>query len=272
MTMNQGLVIFQQYSTSGIQILILEVYRRCLVELFFLMVRLSLVNLLAGKSSDIQSKLPKPKDFSRALYMMDSGQNDIHYGLEYMIEEEVKKSIPNIISQFTVAVVQLYEKGARAFWIHNTGPIGCLPYFLVKYPPSPDNADQNGCVKSYNEVAQEFNKQLKDSVSRLRDQHPDAVLICVDLYSAKYSLISNAKDYGIPSDVTVGDAYVDCGKKTMVNGTEIFGSLCRNPPKYISWDGIHYTQGANKLLVKHIANGSFSEPRVSITKAYTKSS
>lgn len=37
--------------------------------------------------------------------MMDSGQNDIHYGLEYMIEEEVKKSIPNIISQFTVAVV-----------------------------------------------------------------------------------------------------------------------------------------------------------------------
>ncbi|KAM3202834.1 hypothetical protein P3L10_030459 [Capsicum annuum] len=149
-----------------------------------------------GKSSDIQSKLPKPKDFSRALYMMDSGQNDIHYGLEYMIEEEVKKSIPNIISQFTVAVVQLYEKGARAFWIHNTGPIGCLPYFLVEYPPSPDNADQNGCVKSYNEVAQEFNKQLKDSVSRLRDQHPDAVLICVDLYSAKYSLISNAKDYG----------------------------------------------------------------------------
>ncbi|KAF3631347.1 GDSL esterase/lipase [Capsicum annuum] len=127
--------------------------------------------------------------------MMDSGQNDIHYGLEYMIEEEVKKSIPNIISQFTVVVVQLYEKGARAFWIHNTGPIGCLPYFLVEYPPSPDNADQNGCVKSYNEVAQEFNKQLKDSVSRLRDQHPDAVLICVDLYSAKYSLISNAKDY-----------------------------------------------------------------------------
>lgn len=226
-----------------------------------------------AKSSDIKSKLPKPEDFSRALYMMDSGQNDIHYGLKFMTEEEVKKSIPKITSQFKVAVEELHEKGARAFWIHNTGPIGCLPYFLVKYPPNPDNTDQNGCVKSYNEVAQEFNKQLKDSVSKLSDQYPDAVLIYVDVYSAKYSLISNAKDYGFvdPLRCCCGSgAYVDCGKKRMVNGTETFGAVCKNPSEYISWDGIHYTEAANKLLVNHIVNGSFSEPRVSITEACTK--
>ncbi|KAJ8548353.1 hypothetical protein K7X08_030822 [Anisodus acutangulus] len=227
-----------------------------------------------AKSSDIKSKLPKSEDFARALYMTDSGQNDLHYGLALTTEEEVKKSIPNIIAQFTVAVEQLYEKGARAFWIHNTGPIGCLPYFVVKYPPSPDNADQNGCLKSYNEVAQEFDNQLKDSVSKLRDQHPDAVLIYVDLYSAKYSLISNAKDYGFldPLGCCCGSGVVDCGKKTTVNGTETFGSVCKNPSEYISWDGIHYTEAANKWLAEHIVNGSFSEPRVSITEACTKPS
>lgn len=92
---------------------------------------------------------------------------------------------------------KLYKKGARKFWIHNTGPIGCLPTMVFNYPPKPDNADQNGCIKPFNEVAREFNKQLKDRVSQLRTQLKDAVLIYVDIYSAKYTLISDAKKHGM---------------------------------------------------------------------------
>ena len=83
------------------------------------------------------------------------------------------------------------------FWIHNTGPIGCLPFFVINYPPQPGNADQTGCIKSHNEVAQEFNKQLKDRVSQLRTQFHEAVLIYVDIYSAKYTLISEANKHGM---------------------------------------------------------------------------
>lgn len=90
----------------------------------------------------------------------------------------------------------LYQLGARIFWIHNTGPIGCLPYSVIYYPPKPANKDQNGCVKSHNEIAQEFNRQLKDKVSQLRKQLPDAVLTYTDIYTAKYSLISEAKKQG----------------------------------------------------------------------------
>lgn len=68
---------------------------------------------------------------------------------------------------------------------------------VIKYPPKPGNADQNGCIWPFNEVAQEFNKQLKDRVSRLRAQLHDAALIYVDIYSAKYTLITEAKKHGM---------------------------------------------------------------------------
>lgn len=91
---------------------------------------------------------------------------------------------------------QVYEEGGRFFWIHNTGPIGCLPYNVIYYQSKPGNLDKNGCVRPQNAVAQEFNRQLKDTVLKLRRDHPLAVFTYVNVYSAKYALISSAKDLG----------------------------------------------------------------------------
>ena len=90
----------------------------------------------------------------------------------------------------------MYQEGARSFWIHNTGPLGCLPFFLVNFPVQPNNTDKIGCVKSHNEVAQEFNKQLKDLVYTLRGHFPDAAFTHVDIYSAKYALFKDAAKIG----------------------------------------------------------------------------
>ena len=93
-------------------------------------------------------------------------------------------------------IQQLYKAGARNFWVHNTGPIGCLPYSVIYYLPKPRNLDGKGCVEPQNKVAQEFNEQLRRKVLQLRAQLPAAALTYVDMYSAKYSLISNAKKLG----------------------------------------------------------------------------
>lgn len=91
----------------------------------------------------------------------------------------------------------LYEQGARSFWIHNTGPIGCLPVSLFYITdPKPGFLDQYGCIKGQNDKAIEFNKQLKDAVAKLRTQLPEAALTYVDLHSAKYGLISQTKSLG----------------------------------------------------------------------------
>ena len=93
---------------------------------------------------------------------------------------------------------RIYQQGGRAFWIHNTGPIGCLPVnFFYNHNPAPGYLDQHGCVKGQNDMAVEFNKQLKDRVIKLRAELPEAAITYVDLYAAKYGLISNAKNEGI---------------------------------------------------------------------------
>ncbi|KAL5552782.1 hypothetical protein UlMin_040183 [Ulmus minor] len=217
---------------------------------------------LFNEGSHTATNLPRPEDFSKALYTLDIGQNDLHYVLKFMTEEQLKASISNIISVFVQAMKDLYQLGARAFWIHNTGPVGCLPYSVVYFP---QKIDQNGCVKAYNEVAMEFNKQLSDSISELRIQLSNAVLTYVDIYSAKYSLISEAKKHGFV------DPFGYCyGEKTRGNASESSGAACSDPSVYISWDGVHYTHAANKWVASQILDGSLSDPPIPITQACLK--
>ncbi|KAK3223468.1 hypothetical protein Dsin_010493 [Dipteronia sinensis] len=55
--------------------------------------------------------------------------------LHRLTEEQLKVSVSGIIYRLVQAVETLYQHGARAFWIHNTGPIRCLPYSIIYYPP-----------------------------------------------------------------------------------------------------------------------------------------
>ena len=45
-------------------------------------------------------------------------------------------------------------------------------------------------------MSMEFNKQLKDRMIKLRAELPTAAITYVDVYAAKYGLISNAKNEG----------------------------------------------------------------------------
>lgn len=57
-----------------------------------------------GKSYYAKSSLPRPGDFSKALYTMDIGQNDLHATLSSMTEKQALAFIPNVLNKFAVAV------------------------------------------------------------------------------------------------------------------------------------------------------------------------
>ncbi|KAL4586977.1 hypothetical protein LXL04_011625 [Taraxacum kok-saghyz] len=214
--------------------------------------------------------LPKPEAFSRGLYTFDIGQNDLTGGLLLNLTiEQVKASIPDILDQFKTAVKSVHGRGGRYFWIHNTGPIGCLPYVI--------NPDKIGCTNPFNELAQFYNQKLKDLVDQLREELHGAVITYVDIYKARYTLISQASKYGFEHPLRAccghGGKYnyntqVGCGGKVRENGKEILvGKSCKDPSVMIIWDGIHYTEAANKWTFDYIVEGSFSDPSIPLRMA-----
>ena len=202
----------------------------------------------------------------------------------------------------------MYSRGGRYFWIHNTGPLGCLPYALLHRPDLATPADGTGCSVTYNKVAQLFNQRLKETVASLRKTHPDAAFTYVDVYTAKYKLISQAKKLGKALTLVLSvmqalnistrggahvcivcdagfddplltccghgggrynlDLSIGCGGKKQVNGTSVVvGKSCEDPSKRVSWDGVHFTEAANKFVFDQIVAGAFSDPPVALRQA-----
>lgn len=74
--------------------------------------------------------------------------------------------------------------------------MGCLPYVMDRFLVPASQIDKHGCSIPYNDVSQYFNVRLKETVLQLRKDLPLAAITYVDVYSLKYSLISNAKNLG----------------------------------------------------------------------------
>ncbi|XP_050251234.1 esterase-like isoform X17 [Quercus robur] len=219
--------------------------------------------------------MPKGDYFSKALYTFDIGQNDLGEGFfGNMTIEEVNASIPDIVNKFSINVKNIYNLGARSFWIHNTGPIGCLPYIFANFPSA--QRDNYGCAKSYNDVAQYFNHNLKEAIVQLRKDLPLAAITYVDVYSVKYSLFTKPKEYGFELPLVACCGYggmynysssVGCGGTITVNGSQIFVGSCDRPSVRVNWDGIHYTEAANKFVFDQISTGAFSDPPIPLKMA-----
>ncbi|KAM6549721.1 hypothetical protein CsatB_021397 [Cannabis sativa] len=238
--------------------------------------RTTMLYTQAKRNSDIRKNFPRPKDFSKSLFIVDIGQNDLAAGFRNMMmtKEKLVAEIPDMMNLFSLGIQFLYQQGARTFWIHNTGPIGCLPSTLFDVRnPVPGFLDGNGCIKSQNDMAKEFNRQLKRKVSELKAQLPFAALTYVDMYAAKYSLISNAKKLGFYENLNICcGSFKDgvrkyCGNNILKNGTQYFVDPCKDPSLHISWDGIHYTEAANRWITNQIIKGSFSDPKFPISQA-----
>ncbi|KAK9053024.1 hypothetical protein SSX86_029654 [Deinandra increscens subsp. villosa] len=225
--------------------------------------------------------VPKVEDFSRGLYTFDIGQNDLTAGLFLNLTvDQVRASVPDIVGQFKTVIKDIYDQGGRSFWIHNTGPFGCLPYVMARQLITAGQVDKYGCVGPFNELAQFFNHRLKETVDQLREDLPKAAITYVDIYSVKYALITQATRYGFvhPLRACCGhggkynfNLHIGCGGKVKINGKDILvAKACEDPAVMINWDGIHYTQAANKWIFDQIVNGSFSDPPIPIGLACHK--
>ncbi|CAN0890177.1 GDSL esterase/lipase At1g54790 [Linum grandiflorum] len=227
------------------------------------------LDLLATGQEDLRKYLPEEDSFHDGLYTFDVGQNDLYVAFFSKTEDQVIASIPGILSEFETGIQKLYNLGARNFWIHNTGPLGCLARVISAASNTSDDMDQFGCLASRNRASKSFNSQLNQLCAKLRGQYPDAKLTYVDVYSVKLDLIANHSRYGFkePLAACCGyggpplnfDSRVDCGVTKIINGTTVKAIPCSDTSEYVNWDGIHYTEAANRFVAGQLMSGNFTD-------------
>ncbi|KAL9246520.1 hypothetical protein vseg_020044 [Gypsophila vaccaria] len=239
--------------------------------------------LVRSRGGVFEGLLPKDEYFANALYTFDIGQNDLTAGFKLnMTTHQVMAVVPDVVAQFTKVVRGVYEQGGRSFWVHNTGPVGCLPYILDVYPLTAAQVNKYGCASPYNEVAEYYNSKLKEAVNELRKDLPLAAITYVDVYSLKYTLITHAKEFGFVEPLVAccghGGKYnynnaMRCGSTQRVHGKDILiAKSCKNPSIKVLWDGIHYTEAANKWIVSQVLkNDAHSDPPISLKRACHRS-
>ncbi|CAL4976498.1 unnamed protein product [Urochloa decumbens] len=204
--------------------------------------------------------------FRRAIYTIDIGQNDLSAYMHLPFEQVVAK-IPAIVAQIKYTIETLYSHGARKFWIHGTGALGCLPQKLA-IPRDDDAAglDSHGCLKTYNAAARRFNAQLAAAMGQLRQRMVDAALVFVDMYAIKYDLVANHTAHGIARPLMACCGYG--GPPYNYNHFKACMSaemqLCDVGARFISWDGVHFTEAGNAIVAAKVLTGDYSTPRVTI--------
>ncbi|KAG8391906.1 hypothetical protein BUALT_Bualt01G0235700 [Buddleja alternifolia] len=250
------------------------------VSPFYLAVQVNQMKQFKARVEEFQSQgntnLPQPDIFGKSLYTIYIGQNDFTGYASSAGPGGVKQIEPQIVSGITSAIKELYSLGGRTFMVLNLAPIGCYPAFIVQLPHSSSDFDQYGCLASYNNAVSEYNSMLKESLRQLRGELKDANVVYVDTHSVLLELFQNPKSHGMQHGTTAccgygGGSYnfnqqVFCGSTKTVEGQTATASACNDPYNYVSWDGIHATEAANKQIAYAILGGSNTEPQFSLNQ------
>ncbi|KAF5188618.1 GDSL esterase/lipase [Thalictrum thalictroides] len=215
-------------------------------------------------------QLPSPDIFGKSLYTFYIGQNDFTSNLAAIGISGVKQYLPDVVAQIAGTVKELYNLGGRIFFVLNLAPVGCYPAFLVELPHDRLELDEYGCMMPYNKAVVDYNNMLNDALVLTRKALPNAKIVYVDVHSLYLELFRHPKDHGFMFGTKACCGYgggdynfnpkVFCGNTKLISGKNVTAEACHDPYNYVSWDGIHATEAANKLVTLAILNGSLFDP------------
>ncbi|KAI8023629.1 GDSL esterase/lipase [Camellia lanceoleosa] len=220
--------------------------------------------------SNGSKNLPQPDIFGKSIFTFYIGQNDFTSNLGSLGMSGSKIMLSQVVFQIAATIKELYGLGGQTFLVLNLAPVGCYPSFLAGLPHNSSDLDAFGCVISYNNAVVDYNNMLKEALNQTRKAIPDASLIYVDTHAVLLELFQHPTSHGLKYGPRACCGYGDgdynfdpkvyCGNTKVINGSTLTATACSDPYNYVSWDGIHATEAANKLVTYAILNGSYFDP------------
>ncbi|CAL4941649.1 unnamed protein product [Urochloa decumbens] len=201
---------------------------------------------------------------SSVFYVGEIGVNDYFLALSSNSSINVAVSlVPHIIGTIRSALTAMIAAGARTMVVTGMLPIGCEPQQLALFPGGPGDYDPTtGCIKRFNHVAELHNLALKRMLGELRLNHTgkSLSLLYADIYGPVVRAVASPAAHGFGSRPLAACCGGGGGPYNF-NFTAFCGTprstACVDPAKSISWDGIHFTEAANRFITRAVLKGLF---------------
>ncbi|KAG8385467.1 hypothetical protein BUALT_Bualt03G0048300 [Buddleja alternifolia] len=195
------------------------------------------------------------------------GGNDYNFPLMQGINKELIRSFaPKVVGCIGSTIKKLIKLGVETMLVPGIPPIGCMPLFLTQYATSneKDYHPITGCLNWLNEFPEYHNKLLQQELSRIRKLHPKVTIVYADYYNATLRFYLSPKEFGFTKGIL--RACCGAGGPYNFNISAMCGTLpavsCDDPSSCASWDGLHFTEAAYRVIAQGLLEGPYTTPQI----------
>ncbi|KAI3733410.1 hypothetical protein L6452_12853 [Arctium lappa] len=174
------------------------------------------------------------------------------------------RSIARSSVGYTIQILRtLIRSGARNIVVQGLPPVGCLPIDASICPLK--QLDRIGCSTIINGGIIIHNDILKHKLDLYRKLFPDTNIIYADYWNAYYAIVDNPQKYNF-QEVRKTCCGAGGGQSANLNFNlqSLCGSsgtsVCKDPSKYVNWDGIHPTEAMNLQITDLLLNKGYCQP------------
>ncbi|KAL8499771.1 hypothetical protein ACS0TY_019662 [Phlomoides rotata] len=210
----------------------------------------------AGRASDGHLHMPQPDVFGKSIYTFYIGQNDFTTMLQFCSVNNMTVLL-DVVSRISTTIKEIYTLGGRTFLVFNLAPLGCYPSILSTTTSNSSDIDSAGCLTPTNSAVDEYNTMLKAALSeQARKQLPaDAKVVLVDSHAVLLRVFNNPTFYGFPNATAAA-----------CSGNHGAATFCSDPQHFVSWDGLHLTEAANKIVADGVLTEAYFDPPFPLSK------
>ncbi|XP_059436721.1 GDSL esterase/lipase At1g28580-like [Corylus avellana] len=202
--------------------------------------------------------------FERSLFLMgEIGGNDYNYPF-FMLRniEEIQTFVPLVIKAIASAIKELIDLGAVTVMVPGNLPIGCSAAYLTYYETADKEEydPETGCLTWLNKFAEYHNEELQKELTRIQALYPHTNIIYANYYNAAMRFYRSPTQYGFTGGTRTAccggggpynyNASAECGQSPLIRA-------CDDPSQYVSWDGIHLTEAAYRLIANAILEETY---------------